>query len=334
VEWYLTKVIDARLDIASLGGPGSPAPAPLVSASAHGFQYLLEDHNDELDHVLHPLFQNLSQLGLPVRSMENEWGPGQVEITFEPLVGLAAADAMTLFRAATRQVCRRLGYHATFMCKPAFESFYSSGWHLHQSLAEPGTGRNLFASSGSADVLSEVGTGYVGGLLRHARPASVFSTPTINGYRRVKPNSLAPIQASWALDNRGAMIRVQGRPGDPGAHIENRVGEPAANPYLYMASQLTAGLDGVVSKADPGPLLDEPYAQRLGVPLPTSLAESLDALEESALYRSSFGDTFVDFIIRMKRSEVERYETYLKTNEMVADDTVTDWEQREYFRLF
>jgi len=305
-----------------------------VLAASRGFQYLLEDHSDEIDHVLHPLFRALDDLGLPIRSLESEWGPGQVEFTFEPMIGMAAADAMTLARAATRQVCRRLGYHATFMCKPAFESFYSSGWHLHQSLVDPATGANLFPSSGADAPLSPLGCSFVGGVLEHARAASVFTTPTINGYRRVKPNSLAPTQASWAVDNRGAMIRVQGRPNDPGAHIENRVGEPAANPYLYMASQLVAGLDGIQTKADPGPLLDEPYVQQFGEPLPTSLAESLDALDSSKFYRSSFGDVFIDFLITMKRSEVDRFEGYLKSAGDLPEDTVTDWEQREYFRLF
>jgi glutamine synthetase len=219
------------------------------------------------------------------------------------------------------------------MCKPAFESFYSSGWHLHQSLVRKTDGVNLFPAMAGEGALSDIGSQYVGGVLRHARAASVFTTPTVNGYRRVKPNSLAPVQAAWGVDNRGAMIRVQGRPGDPGAHIENRVGEPAANPYLYMASQLAAGLDGLATTADPGPLLDEPYAEQVGEPLPTSLGEALEALDRSDFYRHAFGDVFIDFMLKMKRSEVDRYESYLKQS---GDDgeAVTDWEQREYFSLF
>ena len=234
-----------------LGGPGASGAGAGREASSHGFQYLFEDHNDEIDHVLHPLFQNLKALGLPIRSMENEWGPGQVEFTFEPLVGMAAADAMILMRAATRQVCRRLGYHATFMCKPAFDSFYSSGWHLHQSLADSGNGRQPVsvcrdpmrhcrrsARTSSAGLLAA----RPGGVGVHAPRRSTATGGS-------SPIRWPPIQASWAVDNRGAMIRVQGRPGDPGAHIENRVGEPAANPYLYMASQLVAGIDGIATRA-------------------------------------------------------------------------------------
>lgn len=334
VEWYLTKVIDPRLQVEDLGGPGDPAPAPVVQATATGFQYLLEDHNDELDHVLYPLFQNLNKIGLPIRSLEDEWGPGQIEFTFDPLVGVEAADAMLLMRAAVRQVCRRLGYHATFMCKPAFSSFYSSGWHLHQSLSRVGTHENLFAAESGDAPLSELGHNFVGGILRHARPATVFSTPTINGYRRVKPYSLAPNRATWAVDNRAAMVRVQGRPGDPGSHIENRVGEPAANPYLYMMSQVVAGLDGIASHSDPGPLLDEPYEDEVATPLPTTLAEAVEALNESELYRSALGDRFVDFMVAMKTTEVERFESYVKESGVDPAGAVTEWEHREYFRLF
>ena len=162
----------------------------------------------------------------------------------------------------------------------------------------------------------------------------MFTTPSINGYRRVKPHSLAPIGATWAVDNRAAMIRVQGRVGDPGSHIENRSGEPTANPYLYMASQLIAGLDGIESRTDPGPLRGEPYATAGVEKLPTSLREAVQTLSTDQLFRSKMGDRFIDYMVAMKTSEVERFEIYLKENQGGNPDEVTDWEQREYFRIF
>ena len=334
VEWYLTRLIDNMLGADDLGGPGNPAPAPLVTPAGHGFQYLLEDHSDEIDDVLQALLGAMTDLGLPIRSLEDEWGPGQVEMTFDPMDGIRSADAMILFRAATKQVCRRLGFHATFMCKPKLTGAYSSGWHLHQSLASAETGANLFAADGPPGPLSDIGRHYVGGVLEHARGASVFTTPSINGYRRVKPHSLAPTGATWAIDNRAAMIRVQGRVGDPGSHIENRSGEPTANPYLYMASQLIAGLEGIESKLDPGPLRPEPYAAANVESLPTSLREAVEAMSADKLYRAEMGDQFIDYMVKMKMSEVERFEAYLEEHKIGHSDAVTDWEQREYFRLF
>src|SRR5262245_63338360 len=98
-----------------------------------------------------------------------------------------------------------------------------------------------------------------GGLLAHARATAAFTTPTINGYKRYRPYSLAPDRAIWARDNRGVMVRVIGQPGSPATRLENRVGEPAANPYLYVASQIYSGLDGIARRLDPVPSADTPY---------------------------------------------------------------------------
>ena len=167
---------------------------------------------------------------------------------------------MVLFRSAMKQVARRHGYLVSFMCRPRLPNTFASGWHLHQSLLDRKSGRNLFVSSDKNELLSPLGRHYLAGLLAHARAAAAFTTPTINGYKRYHGiNSMAPIQAIWAKDNRGVMIRVLGEPGDPSTHLENRVGEPLANPYLYMASQIHAGLDGIARKLTPGPSADSPY---------------------------------------------------------------------------
>jgi len=164
-----------------------------------------------------------------------------------------------LFRSATKQVAQRNGYHATFMCRPRLANIMSSGWHLHQSLRNR-NGGNAFADPGQP--LSPVGMHWMAGLLEHASAAAAFSTPTLNGYKRYRPYSLAPDRAIWGHDNRGVMIRALAASGDPATRLENRVGEPAANPYLYMASQVLAGLDGLARKLAPGPRPTRPTRPR------------------------------------------------------------------------
>src|SRR5262249_2290437 len=203
--------------------------------------------------ALSALADAYAKLGLPLRSVENEWGPGQVECTFAASDALSAADNVLLFRTATRQVCRRIGHFATFMCRPGIKGGYSSGWHLHQSMIDRANGRNLFTPERDGEVLSPLGRMFVAGLLEHAAACSAFTTPTINGYRRFRPNSLAPDRATWCYDHRGVMIRALGGVGDPATRVENRVGEPAANPYLFIASQIVAGLDGVAPQRRPRP---------------------------------------------------------------------------------
>ena len=90
------------------------------------------------------LRDDLAALELPLRSFEIEFGPSQLEFTLAPRVGMAAADAMILLRSAVKQIARRHGYHATFMCRPKLPNVMSSGWHLHQSLTR--NGLNAFTS--------------------------------------------------------------------------------------------------------------------------------------------------------------------------------------------
>ena len=320
VEFYICKLEDRMLQPEQVGWPPDP---PRVSAIAHGFQYLTEERQDEIDPILQMLQDNLEQLRLPLRTMGDEWGPGQCEFTFDPRHGIDAADDMLLFRTATKQLCRRHGYHATFMTRPALPNFFSSGWHLHQSLGDRRDGANLFANmSGSDEVLSALGRQYVAGILAHAPAGCVFSTPTINGYKRYRPNSLAPDRITWARENRAAMIRVLGGAGDRASHIENRAGEPCANPYLYMASQIVAGLAGIDAGLDPGPLELSPYESDKPK-LPRSLMEATAALRTDTVYRAGFGDAFVDYLLAIKQNEIDRFLQH-----------VTDWEHREYFEVY
>lgn len=320
VEFYICKLEDRMLQPEQSGWPPDP---PKVSCIAHGFQYLTEERQDEIDPILQMLRKNLTALGLPLRTMEDEWGPGQCEFTFDPTRGVACADDMLLFRTATKQLCRRHGYHATFMTRPALPNFFSSGWHLHQSLVDLANGRNLFVNdTGSHELLSPLGLQYVAGLLEHAAAGCVFSTPTINGYKRFRPNSFAPDRITWAAENRAAMVRVLGGPGDKSSHIENRSGEPCANPYLYMASQIVAGLDGVDRGLDPGEPDAVPY-ESARYRLPRSLMEAVGALRANRAYREGFGDAFIDYLLLVKQNEIDRFLGH-----------VTDWEQREYFEVF
>jgi len=330
VEFYIVSLS---------GGPLSPEnagftpPPPPVSVFERGYQYLSEVRLDSMTSTLEVLRDALGAVGLLPRSMEDEWGPGQLEFSFAPLRGLAAADAAVLFRSAVKQVCRRRGLLATFMCRPSLPNFFSSGWHLHQSLAFRDSGRNAFTSS--SDVLSPAGSSYVAGLLEHAVPSLVFAAPTVNGYKRYRPYSFAPDRVCWAVENRGALVRVQGAPGDSGSHVEMRSGEPAANPYLYLASNVAAGADGVArSLVPPAPVEADPYAA-VAPMLPTSLSAAVKVLDGDSFYRSAFGDTLIDYLVLMKRAELARYEAWLAAADVAhSADEVTEWEMREYFEFY
>ncbi len=309
--------VGVELEFHVFGEPGADGePAPLTE----GGQLLHEEGLDRHDELVRTLHRGLTDLDLPVRSLELEFGPSQFEITLAARDAHRAADEVVLARAAIRQLCRRAGLRATFMSRPAGTTSASTGWHLHQSLRD-GTGRAVLDPSAAGECLSPTGRHWLGGLLAHAGAGAVFSTPTVNGYKRYLPHSLAPDRVGWGIDNRGAMIRVVPARDGAGARLENRAGEPAANPYLYIAAQVVAGRDGVASGTDPGEPLDAPYTAPAAA-LPRSLGEALDALDADQVFAEAWGSEVVAWFTALKRAEFDRYLAH-----------VSDWEQREYFGL-
>lgn len=331
VEFHIYRIrpggLAQQLDPALAHWPGLP---PEVEMIHPGYNLLSEAWYDMAEEPLRIVQHTAQALGLPLLSLEVELGPSQVEAVFGATDALAAADHMVLFRNGVRQALRRAGYHASFVCRPPFEHIMSSGWHLHQSLVALDSGRNLFVREQPAPhttpmdarhTLSDLGAHYLAGLLAHARGAAVLGTPTVNGFGRFRPNALAPQAVLWGRDNRGAMLRVVGQPGDPATRIENRVGEPAANPYLYLASQIHAGLDGVDRAMQPPAGTDAPYADH-ALMLPTSLEAGLDALNADTTLASALGQDFVQYFTQVKRQEAARHE-------QAADKD--DFMRREYF---
>jgi glutamine synthetase len=327
VEFHLFKLENPRLTPADATWPPR---APEVSLLNQGYQYLTESRYDQLDAALAPIRHGVEALGLPLRSLEAELGPSQCEFTFRPQDGLGAAGTMILFRAATKQIARRNGMLASFMCRPALPHLFSSGWHLHQSLVKRRGGGNAFTGN-ARDGLSATGLHYLAGLLADAEAGAAFATPTVNGYRRYRPYTLAPDRAIWARDNRGCMIRVLGQPGQDDTRLENRIGEPAANPYLYVASQIYAGLVGIAERRDPGPSADTPYETK-ALMLPSDLGQALSALRASKTFKHAFGASFVDYYTHLKEAELARFKS--EAGEAVDGTDVTAWEQNEYFDLF
>src|SRR5882724_7003276 len=318
VEFHITRLLNPRLTLEDAGQPGTPPEVELIH---QGYNHLTELRLDRIEPITDILRRQSLALGLELTSIELEFGPSQVEFVFRAAQGMRPADDMILFRNAVKQICRRHGYHASFMCRPSFPNAMSSGWHLHQSLADD-AGHNLFAPDSPGELLSPLGRHYLAGLIAGAAEAVAFSTPTINGYKRYRAHSLAPDRIVWASDNRGAMLRVVGAANPDAARIENRIGEPAANPYLYLASQLATGLAGVAAAREPPAPADAPYEATAAL-LPTSLGAALDALKDGHILRAAFGKEFIDYYSTIKRAELSRYEAY-----------VTDWEMKEYFDVF
>ena len=316
IEFHIYKIENARpqTDPELAAWPGLP---PAVSMIHPGYRLLSERWLDRSDEPLQIVRRTCAALGLPLTSLEVEFGPSQVEAVFDVQDALAAADSMVLFRSAVSQALQRAGYHATFMCRPPFPHIMSSGWHLHQSLVDLKTGRNAFTAN-SNETLSTAGRHWLAGLIAHAQGICALANPTIDAYERFKPNALAPTRANWGADSRSAMLRVI--TAGAATRIENRIGCPLANPYLYIASQIHAGLDAV-SRRLPLPPAGDASASKL----PASLTDALAALQANAALNAGFSEEVLAWFAQIKRQEISRYE---------AADDKTDWLRREYFSRF
>ena len=332
VEFHVYRIEDARLDPAQAGWPGEP---PRVSMLHPGYNLLAEAWADRCDEVFGIVQRTCEGLGLPLSSLEVELGPSQIEAVFDACDALAAADRMVLFRNGVRQALARAGWHASFMCRPPFPHVMASGWHLHHSLVTP-DGRNAFTPSApapgstpsqAAHWLDATGSAWLAGLLAHARGMSALCTSTVNGHGRFRPNAMAPVAVRWGRDNRGALLRVLGGAGRPGTRIEHRGGEPMANPYLYVAAQVLAGLDGLERGLTPPPAVAAPYAgdDPPHARLPASLGEALDELAADPVMTAGLGPALALVYDTVKRSEQARHDAATDREE---------WMRREYFGRF
>jgi glutamine synthetase len=298
-----------------------PAEPPALYALHPGHALLGEVWADRCDEVFGIVRHTCAGLGLPLRSLEVEFGPSQIEAVFDATDALTAADQLLLLRSALRQALRRAGYHASFVCKPPLAGAMASGWHLHQSLVDA-QGHNAMRSD---EGLSAVGRHWLAGLLAHAPALAALCAPTPNAYARYAGSPMAPQAAVWGRDNRGAMLRVVGEPGDAGTRIENRLGEPLANPYLAIAAQVWAGLDGLARRLEPGPATETPYADASPAALPRDLGSALDALAADRVLRQGLGEPLWLLFDRVKRQELAR---------RAASADVVQWDRREYLGRF
>ncbi len=270
------------------------------------------------------ILEEMPQIGVDIITSNSEYAGSQWEINFSPGRGLHGPDTAFTFKNGVKEIAKQDGYLATFMSKP-FADGAGSGCHTHLSLLRSEDGSNAFADDDGPDGFSEVGRHFIGGLLRHAKSIDALIAPTVNCLRRRRRHTFSPTNISWGMEDRSALIRLKaGKPSH--RHLEYRAPSALSNPYLVGAALLSAGLQGIEDKVDPGrssraglPAEDDPDFEKL----PASLDESLTAFETDPLSKQFFGGEFVEAYSAMRRYELSR-----------LNDWVTDWERQEYLELF
>ncbi len=246
----------------------------------------------------------------------HEFMNSQYEINIEHSGALDAADRAFLLKTAVKELAAREGMVATFMGKP-FNDQGGSGFHLHVSLAD-GDGGNAF--NGGEELRSQ----FVAGIIAHGSALMALLGPTVNAYKRLVPDSLAPTHVNWGVDNRTSFVRVPNERGSR-SRVEIRAGDGSAAPHLAIAAVLLAGLDGIErALTPPDPVVGDAYRAdeaHSGSKLPADLGAALDALEADETLCAGLGEELVETFFAMKRFELNRFNQW-----------VTDWELDEYAR--
>lgn len=243
---------------------------------------------DKLSNARTRISMMLERMGVEVKYHHHEvGGPGQCEIETPILPMLKAADSVLLAKYVTRMAALQMNMTATFMPKPLYGEA-GSGMHFHQRLRKEG--RNVFYDAGGYGAIGELGRHYIAGLLQHGGAVMAFTNASTNSYRRLIPGFEAPISAIYSLGNRSAAIRIPKYANDSdSARFEFRPPDAMCNPYLAIAAQLMAGIDGIQRQLDPtalgfGPVDEDIFSwsveKRAQIKaLPTSMDEAMTALE-------------------------------------------------------
>jgi glutamine synthetase len=269
------------------------------------------------------LLRALDQMNIGVFAGNHEFSPSQYEINLWHSEAMDAADRTFLFKTAIKDYVARTGQHATFLGKP-WSDEGGSGFHLHFSVVTPDGKNQMHDGAGN---LSHTAERMIAGITAHAHAVTAFSNPTVNAFKRLGPDTLAPYRANWGYDNRSCMVRIPPERGQ-GTRLEVRVGDGAANPYLLIAAVLAAALDGIRNELScPEPAEGMAYDNEGAAILPATLSEALDKLDADLTLKSVLAEQMVNVFTVMKRDEVARYEAEV-TDPSTRE--VTQWEIDEY----
>ncbi len=266
---------------------------------------------DRAEEIRRLIIRDLVSMGFEVEAGHHEVAPGQHEIDFRYTEALETADNLATFRFIVRNVAYRHGFLATFMPKPIFGQ-NGSGMHTHQSLFKGG--KNAFHDPKGKAELSDTALQYVAGLLAHACGFCAVTNPLVNSYKRLVPGYEAPTNVAWSMRNRSPLVRIPDRRGI-GTRCELRMPDPSANPYLALAVQLAAGLDGIERKLVPPDAVNKniftmSFRERRKYridELPRDLHEALNELEKDDVIRAALGPHIYERFVEAKREEWQEY---------------------------
>ena len=269
----------------------------------------------------------LEEMGFEIEASHHEVAPGQHEIDFKYANAIRSCDDIQTFKLVVKTIARKHGLHATFMPKPLY-GVNGSGMHCNLSLFK--NGENVFFDQNGDLQLSDDARHFIAGILKHAPAFTAIANPTVNSYKRLVPGYEAPCYVAWSAQNRSPLVRIPASRGIS-TRVEVRSVDPAANPYLVMATLLAAGLDGIKNKLTPPAAVDrniyvmtkEEREEAGIVDLPATLAQALVTLQSNEVISNALGDHLLEHFIEAKEIEWDIFRTQ-----------VHQWERDQYMSLY
>ncbi|MEK6638983.1 MAG: glutamine synthetase family protein [Pseudomonadota bacterium] len=301
VEFYLvSKNIDPDFPLVP---PSGRSGRPETASQPYGLEALGE-FEDIIDHI----YDFCEKAGLDIDTMIHESGAAQLEVNFLHGDPLRLADEVLLFKRIVRQVALEHGVYATFLAKPMSDQ-PGSAMHIHQSVLDATTGKNIFSLSNGKD--SALFRSYIAGLARLLPQVAPMFAPNVNSFRRMRPDSDAPINVQWGSDNRSCGLRIPMSDGK-NRRIENRLPGADSNPYLAMAASLVCGYIGMVERMVP-PKSVSGSAYNRARTLPRTLEAALDRFSHCKPVKALLGEDFFEVFYAIKECELFNYQSVISS---------------------
>ena len=299
----LTPVVAVELEFYLLDAPsvaaGVPAPPPQINVGGQIKPYQVYDMRvmDRIEPTLKLIHDYAKALNIPADASLSEIGPGQFEINLMHRDNvLQAADEAILFKRVVDRAAIATGMACTFMAKP-YTEHTGNGLHVHVSLLDK-AGNNIFDQNNNADNLLWAANGLLGTM----KDSQALLAPHGNSYKRLQPDSYAPVQMSWGHDHRGVALRLPETQGKA-ARLEHRVAGADANPYLALAAILSGILYGLNKKTAPSLPALKAYDTSTAEFLHHDWLNAVTQFSESEFIKNSLGERYQTVFANVKRHE-------------------------------
>ncbi|MUN29168.1 glutamine synthetase family protein [Sulfuracidifex metallicus] len=277
---------------------------PADSAKAFSPEGLMEEQN-----FLRNMIKNLENVGVQVELINKHYGPGQYEVSFAKMEAMESADSLIAAREVIRDTTRLFHMYSTFMPKP-FKQHPGSSMDVYFSLTSL-DGKDVLYDPNDKNGFSSIAYSFLGGIMEHLPSIMAFAAPTVNSYKRFREVFTPSVPGVGS--ERHFMIRVPSNFRDARS-LEFRLADPLTNSYLFLASMIFAGIDGIKN----GLSVDvNTYTNQL----PSTLKEALEKLENDSYMMYSLGQEIHTAYLELKNSEIETYER-----------EITPWEINTYLK--